>query len=145
MKLLDSGQLGVTVCASKGITYDVSSIKYYISIRLCVHYFESESRRDKPSNFSTDVDGDLWGRAPLLDARSLAGELPAVDALGGGQTPEGPLRDQDPPEPSTGVLEVHSQVGEGCEGQECEGGLVTQLHPLVFPAETKIRIVVYGL
>jgi hypothetical protein len=99
------------------------------------HYFESESRRDEPSNFATNVDGNLRGGAPLLDARSHAGELPTVNALGGGQTPEGPLRHQYSPESSTSVFEINPQVWEGGQGQECERGFEAQFHPLVFPED----------
>ena len=54
-------------------------------------------------------------------------------ALRGGQTPERPLGDENPPKPPASVFEVDTQVREGGEGQEGERSLLAQLHPLVLP------------
>jgi hypothetical protein len=97
------------------------------------HYFESESRCDEPCDFASNVNRDLWRGAPFLDTRGHASELAAVDAFGWGETTEGSLNDQDPPQPPARVFEVHAQVQERRLRQEGEWRFTAQFDPLVFP------------
>ena len=102
-------------------------------IQTLFSYLQSETGGHEPGDFATDVDGDFGGWGPLLDAWGDAGELATVVALRGGQTPERPLRHENPPEPPASVFEVDAQVREGGQGQESERGFLTQFHPLMFP------------